>query len=62
MNDILHLIVRLVFLVFVLIGYGYIAIYLGMKLPYQLWTNGHWGFAITQAVIVWSWLLGGKRK
>lgn len=62
MNDILHLIIGLVFLVFVLIGYGYIAIYLGMKLPYQLWINGDWGFAIAQAIIVWSWLLGGKRK
>lgn len=62
MKDILKLIIAVVFLVFVLIGYGYIAIYLGMKLPYQLWTNGDFGFAIAQAVIVWSWLLGGKRK
>lgn len=50
------------FLILMLIGYGYIAIYLGMKLPYQLWSNGDWGFAIAQAIIVWSWLLGGKRK
>lgn len=50
------------FLILLLIGYGYIAIYLGMKLPYQLWSNGEWGFAIAQAVIVWSWLLGGKRR
>ena len=62
MKDILHLIIGLAFLVLVVIGYGYIAIYLGMKLPYQLWVNGQWGFAIAQAVIVWSWLLGGKRK
>lgn len=62
MNDILHLIIKVVLLVFVLIGYGYIAIYLGMKLPYQLWSDGEWGFAIAQAIIVWSWLLGGKRK
>lgn len=50
------------FLIVLLVGFGYIAIYLGMKLPYQLWTNGEWGFAIAQAVIVWSWLLGGTRK
>ena len=62
MKDILHSIIGLAFLVLVMIGYGYIAIYLGMKLPYQLWTNGDFGFAIAQAVIVWSWLLGGKRK
>lgn len=62
MKDVLQLIIGVVFLVFVLIGYVYIAIYLGIKLPYQLWTNGEWGFAIAQAVIVWSWLLGGKRK
>ncbi|BBQ04334.1 hypothetical protein [Enterococcus phage Bp29] len=62
MKDILHLIIGLAFLVLVMIGYGYIAIYLGMKLPYQLWSNGDWGFAIAQAIIVWRWLLGGKRK
>lgn len=50
------------FLILLLIGFVYIAIYLGLKLPYQLWINGDWGFAIAQAVIVWSWLLGGKRK
>ena len=62
MKDKLQLIIGSAFLAFVLIGYGYIAIYLGMKLPYQLWTDGDWGFAIAQAVIVWSWLLRGKRK
>lgn len=62
MKDILHLIIKVVLLGFLLIGYGYIAIYLGMKLPYQLWTDGAFGFAIAQAIIVWSWLLGGKRK
>lgn len=50
------------FLIILLISYVYIAIYLGLKLPYQLWSNGDWAFAIAQAVIVWSWLLGGKRK
>lgn len=48
--------------IFVIIGFGYIAIYLGMKLPYQLFQQGEWGFAIAQLVIVWSWLLGGNRK
>lgn len=46
----------------ILIGFGYIAIYLGMKLPYQLFQQGDWGFAIAQLVIIWSWLLGGNRK
>lgn len=62
MKDKLQLMIYSVFLACVLVGYGYIAIYLGMKLPYQLWTNGDWGFAIAQAVIVWSWLLGGKGR
>ncbi len=62
MKDILNSIIEAVLIVALLIGYGYIAIYLGMKLPYQLWINGDWGFAIAQAVIVWTWLLGGKRK
>ena len=39
----------------IIIGLGYIAIYLGMKLPYQLFQQGEWGFAIAQLVIVWSW-------
>ena len=43
-------------------GFCYIAIYLGMKLPYQLFQQGDWGFAIAQLVIVWSWLLGGKGR
>lgn len=46
----------------IIVGFGYIAIYLGMKLPYQLFQQGEWGFAIAQLVIVWSWLLGGNRK
>lgn len=61
MKETLQLLFGLAFLILVVIGYGYIAIYLGMKLPYQLWSNGDWGFAIAQAIIVWSWLLGGKR-
>lgn len=62
MKETLQLLFGLAFLILVVIGYGYIAIYLGMKLPHQLWSNGDWGFAIAQAIIVWSWLLGGKRK
>ena len=46
-----------------IIGFGLIAIYLGMKLPYQLFQQGDWGVAIAQLVIVWSWLLlGGISK
>lgn len=60
--DLLTLGLSILLLVILTIGFGFIAIYLGMKLPYQLWTDGDWGFAIAQAVIVWSWLLGGKRK
>ena len=48
--------------ILIIIGFGYIAIYLGMKLPYQLFQQGDWGFAIAQLVIVWTWLLGGNRK
>lgn len=62
MKEILKALLAPGFLILLLIGYGYIAIYLGMKLPYQLWSNGDWAFAIAQAIIVWSWLLGGKRK
>ena len=61
--DLLTLALSILLLVISIIAFGYIAIYLGMKLPYQLFQQGDWGFAIAQLVIVWSWLIsGGKRK
>nr|DAE63696.1 MAG TPA: hypothetical protein [Caudoviricetes sp.] len=61
--DLLTLVLSILLLVIGIIGFGYIAIYLGMKLPYELFNQGNWGFAIAQLIIVWSWLLlGGKRK
>lgn len=62
MKDILTTILSIILSLLIIIGLGYIAIYLGMKLPYQLFQQGDWGFAIAQLVIVWSWLLGGDRK
>lgn len=62
MKDRLLSIIGALLLFVALTGYVYVAIYLGMELPYQLWTDGQWGFAIAQAVIVWSWLLGGKGR
>lgn len=60
--DLLTLALSILLLVIIVTGYGYIAIYLGMKLPYELFQQGDWGFAIAQLVIVWTWLLGGKGK
>lgn len=61
--DLLILALSILLVVISIIGFGYIAIYLGMKLPYELFNQGDWGFAIAQLIIVWSWLLlGGKRK
>lgn len=61
--NILSTILTVVLALLIITGYGYIAIYLGMKLPYQLFQQGDWGFAIAQLIIVWSWfLLGGNRK
>lgn len=62
MKDLLIQLVAVLFAITLLIGCGYIAIYLGAVLPYQLWINGEWGFAIAQVVIAWTWLLGGNRK
>ena len=63
MKETLLTILSIVLNIFIIIGYGLIAIYLGMKLPYQLFQQGEWGFAIAQLVIVWNWLLlGGKGK
>lgn len=62
MKETLLAILSIILVVVYITGLGYIAIYLGMKLPYQLFQQGDWGFAIAQLVIVWSWLLGGARK
>lgn len=62
MKDVLTTILSIILSLLIIIGFGYIAIYLGMKLPYQLFQQGDWGFAIAQLVIVWSWLLGGKGR
>lgn len=59
MKEVLTTILSIILSLLIIIGFGYIAIYLGMKLPYQLFQQGDWGFAIAQLVIVWSWLLGG---
>lgn len=55
-------ILSIVWILLIITGLGYIAIYLGMKLPYQLFQQGDWGFAIAQLIIVWSRLLGGKGR
>lgn len=62
MKEALTTILSIILSLLIIIGFGYIAIYLGMKLPYQLFQQGDWGFAIAQLVIVWSWLLGGKGR
>lgn len=62
MKDILTTILSIILSLLIIIGFGHIAIYLGMKLPYQLFQQGDWAFAIAQLAIVWSWLLGGNRK
>ena len=62
MKEVLTTILSIILSLLIIIGFGYIAIYLGMNLPYKLFQQGDWGFAIAQLVIVWSWLLGGNRK
>lgn len=62
MKDIVTIVLSTFLALLIIIGYGLIAIYLGMKLPYELFQQGEWGYAIAQLVIVWTWLLGGNRK
>lgn len=62
MKEVLTTILSIILSLLIIIGFGYIAIYLGMNLPYKLFQQGEWGFAIAQLVIVWSWLLGGNHK
>lgn len=62
MKDIVTIVLSTFLALLIIIGSGLIAIYLGMKLPYELFQQGEWGYAIAQLVIVWTWLLGGSRK
>lgn len=62
MKDIVTTVLSIFLALLIIIGFGLIAIYLGMTLPYELFQRGEWGYAIAQLVIVWSWLLGGNRK
>lgn len=62
MKDKLTAALSIFLVLLIVIGSGLIAIYLGMKLPYELFKQGEWGYAIAQLVIIWSWLLGGNRK
>lgn len=40
MKDVLTTILSIILSLLIIIGFGYIAIYLGMKLPYQLFQQG----------------------
>lgn len=62
MNDRMTTGLSILLVILISIAYGFIAIYLGMKLPYELFQQGEWGYAIAQLVIVWTWLSGGNRK
>ena len=62
MNDRMTTGLSIPLVILINIGYGLIAIYLGLSIPYELFQQGEWGYAIAQLVIVWSLLLGGKRK
>lgn len=62
MKDTVNTVLSIFLALVIIIGSGLIAIYLGMKLPYELFQQGEWGYAIAQLVIIWSWLLGGNRK
>lgn len=62
MKDTVNTVLSIFLALLIIIGFGLIAIYLGMKLPYELFQRGEWGYAIAQLVIVWTWLLGGNRK
>ena len=62
MKDIVTTVLSIFLTLLIIVGFGLIAIYLGMMVPYELFQQGEWGYAIAQLVIVWTWLLGGNRK
>lgn len=60
-------IIRMIAVIFILACLwvtGVIVLTLGIKLPIELWKAGHGGWAIIQAILVWSYpiILGGNHK
>lgn len=45
-------------------GTGLIVWKLGIQLPIEMWNTGNQGWAVIQALLVWSYILipGGNRK
>lgn len=60
-------IIRMLAVLFILLyflGIGFIIWNLGIQLPIEMWNAGNYGWAIIQAILVWSYALtsGGNRK
>lgn len=62
MKEVFKTILALIILVGCLFILGFIAINLGIILPYHLWQGGHYGLAILQVLVVMNYLFGGNRK
>ena len=60
-------IIRILAVIIMLLDFwvtGFIIYNLGIKLPIEMWNAGNYGWAIIQAILVWSYAItsGGKRK
>lgn len=60
-------IIRILAVIFILMYFwavGFIIWKLGIQLPIEMWNAGNYGWAIIQALLVWSYAItsGGNRK
>lgn len=62
MKEVFKTILALIILVGCLLLLGFIAINLGIILPYSLWQHREYGLAILQVLLVINFLFGGNRK
>lgn len=62
MKDNIIRILAVLFILLYFLGTGFIIWKLGIQLPIEMWNAGNYGWAIIQALLVWSYALtsGGK--
>ena len=64
MKEIMIGILSVIFILMYFWATGFIILKLGIQLPIEMWNAGNYGWAIIQALLVWSYALtsGGNRK
>lgn len=64
MKDNIIRILAVLFILLYFLGIGFIIWKLGIQLPIEMWNAGNYGWAIIQALLVWSYAItsGGNSK